>query len=69
MEPMREGPGLPAEKQLSREWAWLIRKLRRIGLDSEAQRLERVLSTLPRAKRRAVDLGQTRPPPRMKNRP
>ena len=49
MEPMRENPGLPAKQQLSRDWARLIRKLRWIGLDSEARRLEQVLSTLPRA--------------------
>jgi hypothetical protein len=54
MEPMRENPGLPAEQQLSRDWARLIRKLRWIGLDSEARRLEQVLSTLPSAKRNAV---------------
>jgi len=50
MEPIREDAGLPAEQQLSRDWVRLIRKLRWIGLDFEARRLEQVLSTLPRAK-------------------
>jgi hypothetical protein len=33
--------------QSSWEWAKLIRKLRWIGLEKEARRLERALSTLP----------------------
>jgi hypothetical protein len=53
MEPKREDSG-PTANQLSRDWARLIRKLRWIGLDSEARRLELALSTLPPADRGAV---------------
>ena len=40
-----------------REWARLVRKLRWIGLDDEAQRLERALSTLPPEERGTVSAG------------
>ena len=43
---------MPMEKS-SQEWAKLIRKLRWIGMEGEARRLELALSTLP-AEERAV---------------
>lgn len=39
------------------EWARLIRKLRWIGLDDEAERLERAVSTLPPEERGSVSAG------------
>ncbi len=39
------------------EWATLIRKLRWIGMDNEAQRLERAVSTLPPEQRGSVSAG------------
>ena len=41
----------------SREWATLIRKLRWIGLDEEARRLELALSTLSPEERGSVSVG------------
>jgi hypothetical protein len=41
----------------SRDWARLIRKLRWIGLDEEARRLEQVVSTLPPEERGSVSVG------------
>lgn len=41
----------------SREWARLIRKLRWIGLDDEARRLELAVSTLPPEERGSVSVG------------
>jgi hypothetical protein len=38
----------------SREWARLIRKLRYIGLEEEADRLELAVSTLPAEERGSV---------------
>jgi hypothetical protein len=40
-------------------WAWakLIRKLRWIGLEDEARRLERAMSTLPPEERGCVSAG------------
>ena len=52
MQPVREESSLLREKR-SREWAKLGRKLRWIGLEDEARRLELALSTLP-AEERAV---------------
>jgi hypothetical protein len=43
---------IPREKR-SQEWAKLVRKLRWIGMEDEARRLELALSTLP-AEERAV---------------
>lgn len=39
------------------EWASLIRKLRWIGLEEEAQRLELAVSTLPPEQRGSVSVG------------
>jgi hypothetical protein len=41
----------------SREWAKLIRKLRRIGFDDLARRLEVAMSTLPPEERGSVPVG------------
>jgi hypothetical protein len=41
------------------EWAKLIRKLRWIGLDDEARRLEQAVSTLPPEERATVAAGPT----------
>jgi hypothetical protein len=41
------------------EWAKLIRKLRWIGLDDEARRLEQAVSTLPPEERSSVAVGPT----------
>jgi hypothetical protein len=41
----------------SRDWARLIRKLRWIGLDEEARRLEQAVSTLPPEERGSVSVG------------
>jgi len=50
-----------AEKCLDREtpddWAALILKLRWIGLDEEATRLEAALQTVPREDRGSVSIG------------
>ena len=43
----KEQDGVVAVSQQAREWAKLLRKLRWVGLDEEAQRLELALSTLP----------------------
>jgi hypothetical protein len=40
-----------------RDWARLIRKLRWIGLDEEARRLEQAVSTLPPEERGSVSVG------------
>jgi hypothetical protein len=39
------------------EWAKLIRKLRWIGMEDEAQRLEQAVSTLPPEQRGCVSAG------------
>jgi hypothetical protein len=44
-------------RRSSCEWAKLIRKLRWIGLDDEARRLELAVSTLPRDERGSVSVG------------
>ena len=43
----KEQDGVVAVSQQAREWAKLLRKLRWVGLDEEAQRLELALSTPP----------------------
>jgi hypothetical protein len=43
--------------QFSREWARLIRKLRWIGLEEEARRLELAVSTLPPEQQGSVSAG------------
>ncbi len=44
-------------EQPSCEWTRLIRKLRWIGLDDEARRLELAVSTLPPDERGTVSVG------------
>jgi hypothetical protein len=41
----------PISQKSSKEWARLIHKLRWIGMESEARRLELALSTLPAEER------------------
>jgi hypothetical protein len=45
------------QRRPSRDWAKLIRKLRWIGLEDEAQRLEQAVSTLPPEERGCVSAG------------
>lgn len=45
------------DRQSSREWGKLIRKLRWIGLEDEARRLELAVSTLPPEQRGSVSVG------------
>jgi len=45
------------KREGSWEWAQLIRKLRWIGLDEEARRLEQAVSTLPPEERGTVSVG------------
>jgi hypothetical protein len=45
------------DRQSSREWGKLIRKLRWIGLEDEARRLELAVSTLPPEERGSVSVG------------
>jgi hypothetical protein len=47
----------PAVARPSHEWARLIRKLRWIGLEDEARRLEEAVSTLPPEERGCVSAG------------
>jgi hypothetical protein len=44
-------------KQIPQDWARLIRKLRWIGLEEEAERLEFAVSTMPLEKRGSVSCG------------
>jgi hypothetical protein len=45
------------DQQSPREWVTLIRKLRWIGLEDEAQRLQLAVSTLPSDQRGSVSAG------------
>ena len=49
--------GDAVDRQASHEWGKLIRKLRWIGLDDEARRLELAVSTLPPEERGCVSAG------------
>jgi len=56
----KEHDGVVAVSRQAREWAKLLRKLRWVGLDEEARRLELALSTLPPEERApAADLPDT----------
>ncbi len=56
----KQQDGVVAVSRQAREWAKLLRKLRWVGLDEEAQRLELALSTLPPEQRGpAADLPGT----------
>jgi len=57
MERARESEASPVDRQSSHEWGKLIRKLRWIGLDDEARRLELAVSTLPPEERGTVSIG------------
>jgi hypothetical protein len=53
--PKREADSL--DRPASREWGKLIRKLRWIGLEDEARRLELAVSMLPPEERGTVSVG------------
>jgi hypothetical protein len=57
MERARENEAKFIDRRSSREWEELIRKLRWIGLDDEARRLELAVSTLPPEERGSVPVG------------
>ena len=57
MEPTRGRNVIEMGDRSSDEWARLIRKLRWIGLEDEARRLEVAISTLPPDERVAVSVG------------
>jgi hypothetical protein len=57
MEQAREDDVVVASQQSSWEWTKLIRKLRWIGLDDEARRLEMAVRTLPPEERGTVSIG------------
>ena len=54
-------PVISVTQRSSWEWAKLIRKLRWIGLEDEARRLERAVSTLPPEERGCVSAGPSAP--------
>jgi hypothetical protein len=56
MEP-RNGVAVPVSKSPPRNWEQLIGKLRWIGLEQEAKRLEAAVSTLPPEERGSVCVG------------
>ena len=51
------GNVIAVDPRTTGEWAKLIRKLRWIGLDEEARRLELAVSTLPPEERGSVSVG------------
>jgi hypothetical protein len=57
MEPAPEDNVIRIDNRPSCEWARLIRKLRWIGLEDEARRLELAVSTLPPDERGSVSIG------------
>jgi hypothetical protein len=57
MDRARESEAGSIDRQSPHEWAKLIRKLRWIGLDDEARRLELAVSTLPQEERGSVSIG------------
>jgi hypothetical protein len=57
MEQAREDDVVVASQQSSWEWTKLIRKLRWIGLDDKARRLEMAVRTLPPEERGTVSIG------------
>jgi hypothetical protein len=57
MEPARDDNVIRMDNQLSWEWARLIRKIRWIGLEDEARRLEIAVSTLPPEERGRMSVG------------
>ena len=57
MEQVRNDNVIVIDQRETWEWAKLIRKLRWIGLNDEARRLELALSTLPPENRGTVSAG------------
>jgi hypothetical protein len=57
MERRLENNVVSIEQRPSSEWARLIRKLRWIGMEEEARRLELAVSTLPPEERDSVSAG------------
>ena len=57
MERTLENEDASVYRQPPHEWGNLIRKLRWIGLDDEARRLELAVSTLPPEERGSVSVG------------
>jgi hypothetical protein len=57
MERAREAEAGSIDRQSPHEWGKLIRKLRWIGLDDEARRLELAVSMLPPEERGTVSVG------------
>jgi hypothetical protein len=53
----REKEASSIDRESSQEWGKLIRKLRWIGLEDEARRLELAVSTLPPEERGSVSVG------------
>lgn len=57
MEPMEKNKVVVMSERPQHEWAKLIRKLRWIGFEDEARRLEQAVSTLPPEERGSVSVG------------
>jgi len=57
MEPIKQSNVIAINERPQHEWATLIRKLRWIGFDDEARRLEQAISTLPPEQRGSVSAG------------
>ena len=57
MEPRRANEASSIDRQSLHDWGKLIRKLRWIGLEDEARRLEQAVSTLPPEERGSVSVG------------
>ena len=57
LEQMRESNVISMDQRPSSEWARLIRKLRWIGLEEEARRLELAVNTLPSEEGGSVSVG------------
>ena len=57
MQHVANDPVISLNQQSSGEWAKLIRKLRWVGLEEEARRLELAMSALPPEQRGFVSAG------------
>jgi hypothetical protein len=57
MEQLQHDNVLRMDQKTPTDWAKLIRKLRWIGLEDEARRLELVVGTLPPEERGTVSVG------------
>jgi hypothetical protein len=56
MQPLSQDEPASSEARVPHDWARLLRKLRWIGLEEEAKRLELALSTLPAEERSNIYL-------------